>query len=100
MGLVPLASLILFPIFAYGIKLFGLAAIIRLDLGEERHHGTATVLSLAFVLSVFIGTLFPYQAFGGIGVVFIQPTLWILGLFALRPIDHWFVRNATNWRPI
>ncbi|HEU0048847.1 MAG TPA: hypothetical protein VFQ43_14750, partial [Nitrososphaera sp.] len=72
----------------------------RLDLGEERHHGTATVLSLAFVLSVFIGTLFPYQAFGGIGVVFIQPTLWILGLFALRPIDHWFVRNATNWRPI
>ena len=52
------------------------------------------VLALAFALSFVIGTFFPYQAFGGVGIVFLQPTLWILGLFSLRPIDAWLERRT------
>lgn len=96
LALVPWAALILFPIVAYGVKLFGFGALARLDLGEDRHRGVATVLAVAFALSYVVGMFFPYQAFGGIGIIFLQPTLWILGLFALRPIDIWL--HAKNSR--
>ena len=88
-AVVPWASLIVFPILAYGIKLVGLGPMLRLDLGEDRHRSLAMVFALAFALSFVIGTFFPYQAFGGVGIVFLQPTLWILGLFSLRPINTW-----------
>jgi hypothetical protein len=96
--LVPWASLIAFPIVAYGIKLFGLAPMTRLDLGEHRNRPVAMVFALTFGLSFVIGTFFPYQAFGGVGIVFLQPTLWILGLFALRPINNWMEQDRANWR--
>jgi hypothetical protein len=97
-ALVPWASLIVFPIVAYGIKLFGLAPMTHLDLGEDRYRTVAMVLALAFVLSFVIGTFFPYQAFGGVGIVFLQPTLWILGLFSLRPISTWLEQGRGSWR--
>jgi hypothetical protein len=97
---VPWASLIVFPILAYGIKLFGLGPMLRLDLGEDRHRSLAMVFALAFALSFVIGTFFPYQAFGGVGIVFLQPTLWILGLFSLRPINAWMGHGRGSWRAI
>ncbi len=97
-ALVPWASLIIFPIVAYGIKLLGLAPMARLDLGEDRHRPLAMVFAVTFALSFVIGTFFPYQAFGGVGIVFLQPTLWILGLFALRPINTWLGEGRGNWR--
>jgi hypothetical protein len=99
-ALVPWASLIVFPIVAYGIKLFGLVPMARLDLGEDRHRTVAMVFVLAFVLSFVIGTFFPYQAFGGVGIVFLQPTLWIVGLFSLRPIHIWMGQGRASWRAI
>jgi hypothetical protein len=95
--LVPLASLIVFPIVAYGVKLFGLGAMARLDMGGDRHRGMAVVLAVSFALSFMIGAFFPYQG-GDIGIVFLQPTLWILGLFSLRPIHAWLERNRGSWR--
>jgi hypothetical protein len=97
--LTPWASLLVFPIVAYGVKLFGLATMVRLDLGEERHRGIAIVFAIAFALSFVIGAFFPYQAFGGISIVFLQPTVWILGLFSLRPINSWLESNRGRWRP-
>jgi hypothetical protein len=99
-ALVPWASLIVFPIVAYGFKLFGLGAMARLDLGGERHRSVAVVFAIAFAISFVIGMFFPYQGMGGIAVVFLQPTLWILGLFSLRPIDAWLERSRGSWRPV
>lgn len=99
-ALVPWAALLVFPIIAYGIKLFGLGAMARLDVGGDRHRAVALVLAIAFVLSFTIGMFFPYQAFGGIGIVFLQPTLWILGLFSLEPLDAWLQRKGGRWRPV
>jgi hypothetical protein len=98
--LVPWVSLIVFPIVAYGIKLCGMGAMMRLDIDGERHRGVAIVFAIVFVLSFVLGTFFPYQAFGGVSIVFLQPTLWILGLFSLRPIDAWLERNRRSWRPV
>ncbi len=95
--LVPAVSLLLFPIAAYGIKLFGIPRIMRFDLGEERHRGLAIMLALAFAISFVVGVFFPYQAVD-IGIIFLQPTFWMLGLFALRPLDAWLTRNRGNWR--
>ena len=58
------------------------------------------VFALARALSFVIGTFFPYQAFGGVGVVFLQPTLWILGLFSLLPINTWMKQGRGSWRAI
>ena len=58
------------------------------------------VLALGFALSFVIGTFFPYQAFGGVGIIFLQPTLWILGLFTLRPINTWMEQGRGSWRAI
>ncbi len=98
-SLVGWASLILLPIFAYGVKLCGAGALARLDLGEERHRGLATFLGLAFAISFVIGTFFPYQGLE-VGIIFLQPTLWILGLFSLRPISAWVEQNRNKWRTI
>jgi hypothetical protein len=98
-ALVPLAALILLPIVAYGFKLFGVGALARLDLGEERRRGIAALLAVVFVISFVIGTFFPYQGFG-VAIIFLQPTFWILGLFSLRPIGHWLERNQPSWRAL
>jgi hypothetical protein len=97
---VPYAALILFPIVAYGVKLFGLCPMARLDLGGERYRSVATVLAGAFAVSFVIGAFFPYQGLGGIAIVFLQPTLWIVGLFSLRPLDAWLERNRGSWRSV
>lgn len=98
--LIPWVSLVVFPVFAYGVKLYGVGGMARFDLGEERHRGMAMVLAIVFVLSFVIGTFFPYKGVGGIAVAFLQPTLWVLGLFSLRPIYAWLDCNRGNWRPI
>ncbi len=97
--LVPIACLIVFPIFAYGLKLFGLPSLWRLDLGEEHHRPVAILLAVTFFISLLIGTFFPYQGLE-VSIIFLQPTIWILGLFALRPMGMWLQRNATNWRAV
>jgi hypothetical protein len=99
-GLIPWTSLILLPVVAYGVKLFGVGAMTRFDLGGERHRGIAIVFAITFALSFVIGTFFPFQGVGGIAIVFLQPTLWILGLFSLHPIDAWLERNRGSWRPV
>jgi hypothetical protein len=97
--LVPWASLILFPIVAYGVKLFGLGTMARLDIGGERNRGLALVCGITFALSFIIGTFFPFQG-GDIAIIFLQPTLWILGLFSLHPINEWLERNRGRWPPV
>ena len=72
----------------------------RFDLSGERHRGMAMVLAIVFALSFMIGMFFPYQGLGGIAVVFLQPTLWIFGLFSLRPLDAWLEHNKGNWRAL
>ncbi|MGH9504288.1 MAG: hypothetical protein ACRD20_15675 [Terriglobales bacterium] len=99
-ALVPWAALILLPIVAYGVKLSGLRSMARLDLGEIRHRGTAMVFAIAFTLSFVLGMFFPYQAFGGVGIIFLQPTLWMLALFSLHPIYSWLNKHKGNWRPV
>jgi len=99
-ALIPWVALIVFPVVAYGVRLFGVGAMARFDLGEQRLRSIAAVLAIVWALSFVIGTFFPYQGVGGIAVVFIQPTLWILGLFSLRPIDAWLERNRGGWRPV
>jgi hypothetical protein len=94
--IVPWAALLLFPIVAFGVKLFGAGRMLRLDLGEERLRGLALVLAVVFVISFVVGTFFPYQGLG-IAVVFLQPALWILGVFSLLPIDEWMRRDRTTW---
>jgi hypothetical protein len=96
-ALVPLVSLIFLPIVAYGLKLFGVGALARIDLGEERHRGLAMLLAVVFALSFVIGTFFPYQGIPQ-PFIFLQPTFFILGFFSLRPIGAWLERNRTNWR--
>lgn len=97
-ALIPWASLILFPIVAYGVRLYGVGAMARFDLGEP-HRGWAIIFAISFVLSFIIGTFFPYQGMGQ-AFIFLQPTLWILGLFSLHPIDTWLERNRGGWRSI
>jgi len=99
-ALISWASLIVFPIVAYGIKLSGLRAMARFEIGGERHRSVAMVFAIAFALSFVIGTFFSYGAMGGIAIIFLQPTLWILGLFSLHPIDAWLERNRGTWRPV
>lgn len=96
-ALVPLASLLLFPLVAYGVKLFGVGALARLHLGEERHRAIALVFAIAFAISFVIGTFLPYQGLE-VGIIFLQPTLWMLGLFSLRPIGDWLERGRGTWR--
>ena len=98
-SLVPWTALILLPIFAYGIKLFGIRSLMRLSLGDERHHGLAALFAFVFGLSLVIGVFFPFQAMGA-SLIFVQPTLWILALFSLRPIGNWLGRNRGNPREI
>jgi len=98
--LVPWAALIVFPIVAYGVKLLGAGAMARFDLGGQRNRGIAMVFAIAFALSFVIGTFFPYQGVVGIAIVFLQPTIWIVGLFSLRPIGAWLERNRGSWRPV
>jgi hypothetical protein len=98
--LVPWVSLIVFPIVAYGIKLCGVGAMMRLDIDGERQRAVGMAFALVFFLSFMLGIFFPYQAFGGVGIVFLQPTLWILGLFSLRPIDAWLEKTRGSWRPV
>jgi hypothetical protein len=98
-ALVPWASLIVFPIVAFGVKLFGIGPMLRLDLGEQFLRGIAIVLAITFALNFTIGAFFPYQG-TGIAVAFLQPPLWILGLFSLRPLHAWLERNRANWRPL
>ncbi len=97
MKLVPWAALIVLPIFAFGVKLFGLPALGRLDLGEGNRRSLALLLVLVFVVSFVVGVFFPYNAFGGAAVIFIQPTIWILALFCIRPLDAWFGRTRKTW---
>ena len=97
--IVSISCLIVFPILAYGFKLFGLGALVRLDLGDERYRPIAMLSAVVFVISFMIGTFFPYQGLE-VGIIFLQPTAWILGLFALRPIGVWLQRNTTNWRAV
>jgi hypothetical protein len=97
--LIPWVSLIVFPVVAYGVKLFGIGALARLDIGGERHRGVAMLFAITFILSFVIGTFFPYQGMAP-GIIFLQPTLWILGLFSLRPIHAWLERNRGSWRPV
>jgi len=93
------ASLILFPLMAYGIKLVGIGALLRADLGQERHRGVAMLFSIAFAISFVVGTFFPYKGVE-VGSIFLQPTLYILGLFALTTLAAWLERNRWNWRSI
>jgi hypothetical protein len=97
-ALIPWASLIVFPIVVYGVKLFGAGAMARLDLGGERNRGIAMVFGIVFALSFVVGLFFPYRGIAiGVVVIFLQPTIWILGLFSLHPIDAWLERNRGNW---
>jgi hypothetical protein len=94
--LVPWATLAIFPIVLFGVKLIGVRAMARLDLGEDRV-AVASVLAVTFAISFVIGTFLPYPG-STIAIVFLQPTLWILGLFALRPLDGWLERSTGEWR--
>ena len=98
--LIPLAALIMLPIFAYGFRLFGLRAMAHLDLGDEDRRSLAMVLALVFVLSFLVGVFFPYNAFGGESFIFIQPSIWIMALFAIRPIDAWLTRQRGGWAAV
>lgn len=98
-SILPWVSLIIFVAVAYGVKLFGVGALARLDLGGGADHEIALVLAIAIVLSLIIGLFFPYQGIGGGNIIFLQPTLWMLALFSLRPISAWLERQR-GWRAI
>jgi hypothetical protein len=95
--LVPWAALIVLPIFAYGFRLFGFRAMAHLDLGERSRRSVAMLLALVFSVSFVIGIFFPYNAFAGEAIIFIQPSIWILALFSIRPLDAWLTRHGKTW---
>lgn len=97
--LVPWAALIVLPIFAFGVRLFGLPSMARADLGGTNRRSLAMLLALVFLFSFVVGTFFPYNALGGEAIIFMQPSIWILALFSIRPIDAWFTRNRGSWAP-
>jgi hypothetical protein len=90
-------SFILLPLALYGIKLFGIGAMARSDLGNGRR-AIANVFAITFGVS-FITGAFLASPGSSMTIAFLQPTLWILGLFSLRPIDAWLERNAGTWGP-
>jgi hypothetical protein len=58
------------------------------------------LLALVFVVSFIVGTFFPYNALGGEAIIFLQPSIWILALFSIRPIDDWFTRHRGSWATV
>ena len=96
-ALLPIACLMLLPIMAYGIKVCGVRALVKLDLGHEHHRGLALCLAVAFLISFAVGTFFPYRGLPQ-PFIFLQPTMLILGLFSLRAISAWVEHKQTNWR--
>jgi hypothetical protein len=99
-ALIPLTGLFLFLVLAYGIRLAGLRDMVRFNIGNAHNPALAGVLAITFVISFVVGTFFPFKALGGIAVVFIQPTLWILAFFSLVPIGAWLQRKSRNWLSI
>ncbi len=97
--LIPWASIILFPLVLFGLKLVGVRPMLQFDLGGKSHRALATVLAVAFVVSLIIG-LFLSQPGTSVAIIFLQPTVWILSLFALHPVYAWLVRNSRNWRGV
>ena len=85
---VPMACLLLFVIVAYGVRLFGLAAMARFDLGGAAYRPVAALLTIVFSISFVVGTFLTYQGIG-LNVVFLQPTLWIMSLFCLASLWRW-----------
>jgi hypothetical protein len=98
----PLACLILFPIVAYGVRLFGLRALLRGEIAGLSHRGLGIMFAAAFVLSFMIGVFYTFQAIGGAPAekTLLQPTLWILGIFSLQPILSWLERGRRALRAI
>jgi hypothetical protein len=66
------------------------------------HRGIGILFAATFVLSFIVGTFFTYQGVSGSGndIIFLQPTLWILSLFALYGIMSWLERGSSLWRPV
>ena len=100
--LVPIFCLVLFSIVCYGVKLAGLPAMLRGELAGAKHRGIALLLAFAFALSFIVGAFFTYRGVAGVGagIIFLQPTLWMLGLFSLHPLQAWLQRGRELWRPV
>jgi len=100
--LVSFACLIMFPLVAYGVRLFGLRALLRGDIAGVMHHGVGKMLATAFVLSFVAGTFFSFHQIGGAPdeKILLQPSLWMLGLFALPPLIAWLERDRRVWRGV
>jgi hypothetical protein len=66
------------------------------------HRGVGIMLAIAFVLSFVAGTFFSFNQIGGAPdeKILLQPSLWMLGLFALAPLAAWLERGRTVWRGV
>jgi hypothetical protein len=101
-ALLPLACLIFFPIGTYGIRLFGLRAMMHGQIAGLAHRGVGMLLAVAFALSFALGTFFTFHDIGGAPAekILLQPTLWMLGIFALQPLLSWVERGRRSWRAV
>jgi hypothetical protein len=100
--LVPLVCLVVFVTVAYGVRLVGLPAMALGKIAGISHRGVGILFATVFVLSFVIGTFFSFHEIGGAPaqIILLQPTLWILSIFSLRPILSWLERGGHAWRPI
>jgi hypothetical protein len=101
-ALLPLACSLFFPIGTYGIRLFGLRAMMRGQIAGLAHRGVGTMLAVAFALSFSLGTFFTFHDIGGAPAekILLQPTLWMLGIYALQPLLSWLERGRRSWRGV
>jgi len=83
-----LLSVALLVGLSYGLRLAGLPKMMTAQLRFKKHQPLALLLAVAAATSFAVGMLFAFRGPGGISnnIIFLQPTGWILGLFALVPI--------------
>lgn len=103
-GLVPLlGSVFIMAVLCYGVKLVGLWPMYkRTGLGVGCNGPLGAVLLVALMISLALGMLFSSSGQMGSGnaIMFLQPTAWIMALFAIFTLTRW-VEHQRSWlRPV
>ena len=88
-------------ILSYGLQLFGLKEMVMKCRDWRRPTALiATVLAAAFAVSFLAGMLLTSSNIGEVSnnIIFLQPTGWILGLFAAGTLARWAKPSPLGWR--
>jgi len=77
-------------VISFGIKLIGVPSMFRQQMGPVANPRLTLFITLLFAFNLSIALLFRWGDVSQISeIVFIQPTAWLLGLFAIVPLYQW-----------